>query len=175
MGEVHRAEGSAYARGGIGLVVVTSFGHWLSGFSDGEATFYLSAKTRIGGSGWHLAERFAIGLRADDGEILHEIRAYLRCGRVIPIRKYGGSNPQLRFVVDAHRDQVEHVVPHFDAHPLRSRKARDFEVWRRGVMMREEVIKRGPRGRGNTPQWTDHDVLRFVMLKQELEAQRRFR
>lgn len=100
---------------------------WFTGLVDGEGCFY------IGNDGC----QFLINMRADDDELLKMIRDVLGFGRIHYVRDtstaYAIRRPACRFEVSRKQDciQITHI---FDRFPLRSRKARDFEVWREAVI-----------------------------------------
>jgi len=160
-----------------------SFGAWLSGFSDGEACFHLKALKRKGQSTYHFCTTFQILLRADDRGILEEIQKYLKCGTIRPYKLKGSDhggfsvNPKVVFSVDTLRDNVAHILPQFDRFPLRSKKARDYVLYRRAVLLRVDVTKRKRevhvRGQG-ARQWSLADEQKFLELKHTLEEGRRY-
>ncbi len=164
------------------------FGHWLSGFVDGEGCFRLA----------HCKEKhdptlfrsgfgeFAIALRSDDRPILEQIQSFFGCGYVrdrprFPARD-GGVNPGVSFNVSRVRDLATILVPHFEQYPLHAKKSRDFLIWRRGVELLYRV-KQKPRktrgshtyGCGQMPSWTPEEKAEFAELMNSLKAQRRYK
>jgi hypothetical protein len=129
------------------------FGAWLSGLTDGEGCFV--AYTSAYPEGTRLTLRFSVKLRADDGPVLDEIRETLGAG-VLRFRepapeRRATHHPTVEWVVQDRGELYRHILPQFDSYPLRSKKARDYTVWReivilsagykrtRGARMMEEV------------------------------------
>lgn len=166
------------------------FGHWLAGFADGESCFQIWS-ARVGR--WSRGgASFVIDLRADDHSILSLIQAYWQCGKI----RAGGSRvatyddgktkrtytvkEKRIFRVDAMADLERVVIPHFERYPLRAKKARDFVVWKRGVILLNRIIRRprrvrpGGYGSGTYPKWTADEWREFKELVAVMKQQRQF-
>ena len=102
---------------------------WFAGLVDGEGCFLIH---RVG-SRWHSAV-FVLNMRADDRPMLEEIRNTLGCGAIYrrPRRQIGHAT--CAFQVGRKKDMLA-LVRLFDRYPLRSRKRRDYEVWRTFVLL----------------------------------------
>lgn len=105
-------------------------GHHIAGFIDGEACFQLGRRK----NGSYFAT-FTIALRDDDEPWLREIRE--ACGGIgCFYRQHPASSigrPQVVWQVTARRDCLA-LLAILDRYPLRSKKARDYDVWRSGVL-----------------------------------------
>lgn len=101
-----------------------AFGHWLAGFVDGEAHFMFSMRQ---GSP---EARLSIELRSDDHPLLVEVQRTLGIGTIIhhKNRARGNQHASDRWHVSALHDCLW-LARLFELYPLRSKKARDFEVW----------------------------------------------
>jgi LAGLIDADG endonuclease len=99
---------------------------YLSGLIDGEGCFLIP---RNRGSYYC---RFMIGMRADDRPLLEECKR--RTGIGIVARHGSGSspNPCVAWQVSTRKDTLR-LIEILDAHPLRGKKRRDFEVWKEAV------------------------------------------
>jgi len=118
-----------------------AFGNWLAGFADGEGYFMVAGRPPS-----DLAPRFGIGLRADDRDILDEIRDrwgigyinrrhYTDCGSRKQFNATGyKSRPQYTLRVSK-KEALVVVVETFDRFPLRTKKANDFVLWREAVAL----------------------------------------
>lgn len=105
---------------------------WFAGLVDGEACFSLGKNN----GHWFKAE-FRILMRADDRPMMEEIRRTLGFGSIRSRPGNKGSKPCVIFSVDHRRDQMK-LVQLFDQFPLRSRKRRDYEVWRTFVLLHQD-------------------------------------
>lgn len=119
---------------------------WVSGFTDGEGCFgvyvYRRSADRSVDRRPMVSAEFSIQLREDDREVLEAIRIFFGCGNVgnnsrQKMRNEGHSNArdQVHLKISALEDLVSKVITHFDAFPLRSKKARDYVHWREAVML----------------------------------------
>ena len=163
-----------------------AFGHWLSGFADGEACFFLNRRRtqREAHHAHTLGARFIINIRADDEPVLRLIQSYWQCGNVGSQR---GTRPDqtryTRLQVYSWPEMAGVVVPHFDAFPLRAKKARDFLIWREAVLLGHRVWQRPwhfrksdgyRRGHGAFAKWQPDERATFEGLIATLAAGRQF-
>lgn len=149
-----------------------AFGHWLAGFIDGEGTFLIGQHTqalrRPRRDGGHYC-MFAIVLRRDDAALIEECRRRTGLGVVVyPKAKYDYQNPTVRWAVKRKRDVVR-LCEVLDACPLRSKRARDFAIWRQGVSLWLSVRP----GRGTSRSQEAQSQMK--QLKRQLEEGRQYR
>ncbi len=146
-----------------------AFGHWLAGLFDGEGCFTITARGRGRGS---FAPSFTLCLREDDSEIVDEIARATGLGRVYHVvHRRPGVRDRFRVEWKVYRkDDVAALARLLDRYPLRSKKARDFLLWREAVRIWYERDRhRGAVGR------TSHPVQKkLVDLKTRMEAGRRW-
>lgn len=109
-------------------IVPKAFGHWLAGLIDGEGCFLFHVDNRYGGC----RPRFQLKLRDDDAEIIHDIARITNIGVIVRAKARKTSRPVIVWVV-AHREESQELVRLLRKFPLRSKKARDFEIWARAV------------------------------------------
>ena len=112
-----------------------AFGHWFAGFTDGEGCFQI-----IEYKPGRYDTRFLINLRADDIDILHEIRNQLGMGTVFIYDhcvKDGRKHPtkMARFQI-TNKKESAWLVEIFDSYPLRAKKRWDYLLWREAVKER---------------------------------------
>jgi hypothetical protein len=104
---------------------------WITGFVDGEGCFHVGvarhADMRVG---YQVLPEFTIVQHERDVQLLHAIKAYFGCGVV---RRNHGD--RMAYRVRDHRHLMEHIVPFFAQHPLKTRKRVDFEKFRRVVLL----------------------------------------
>lgn len=166
-----------------------SFGHWLSGFVDGEGCFKLNGRRDC--DTMKPACQFTIALRADDLSALQDIQSYWQCGQLHfsdnSRCKIPNAKPTACLSVVKLADLAEIVVSHFDAFPLRAKKAADFLIWKEAVSLCRTVTKQkqtytfrlnksGTRNSfaGISPKWQPDQIARYFELKEQLRSQRSF-
>jgi len=113
-----------------------AFGYWLSGFVDGEGCFLIEKEQRK-----HRKKSarcyLKIQLRDDDIEILEAIENYWGKGHTRRVgalkNKYHNSNPSAIYRFFGTKPLHDILIPHFEKYPLRSKKAKDFEIWKEAI------------------------------------------
>jgi hypothetical protein len=149
-----------------------AFGHWLSGFADGEACFFLGLRiARYKEVGF---STFAIHLRSDDMDILENIMTFWNAGSIVEghgtTKRSLNAKRQARFRVYRLSELIQVVIPHFEKYPLRAKKLHDFMIWKEGVAMLYG-ISRKPSGKYK---WTKSELDRFKQIHMTLREQRKF-
>lgn len=106
---------------------------WFAGFVDGEGCFQIRNTARPSRPK-SFEPTLAISMREDDGALLLEIKRRLGFGCVFFYNPGGrtGTRPAVRLTFNG-RHQAERLLAIFEAHSLRSKKRRDFEVWAAAV------------------------------------------
>lgn len=156
-----------------------AFGHWLSGFVDGEGSFNVETsgmRKGIATSGYCC--RFTIQLRFDDRPILEEIARFLGCGQLYNRKQRGTSKPAAVLFVRRINDIIERLIPHFNRYPLRAKKSRDFEIFREAAILWADVAKRkhlsAGYNKGSHPKWRPEERERFEHLAFRMKSVRAF-
>jgi hypothetical protein len=107
---------------------------WFAGFTDGEGSFSIVGSGGL--TSLHLMPIFCVVVTIADGAILHELHEAFG-GRVYTkkasLKHRYTSRPVVNWLV-RDKQALRGLVDYFDAHPLRSKKAEDYSVWRRGVL-----------------------------------------
>lgn len=154
------------------------FGDWLSGFTDGEGYFCLKTiRPKNPTYQMDIKAVFGISLRADDEAILKLIQSFWGCGCVNRIKPRKTINEQSSFQVRRADDLANIVIPHFDKHPLRAKKARDFAIWKEGITLMQRVRSRPIKVRigkhggfyGIISRWKESEFQHFLALKSHLK------
>jgi hypothetical protein len=102
--------------------------HTLAGFLDAES--HLAVIPNNGGATWRC--ECSVALRDDDREILVSYRDKLGLGHLTPVPARNGSRPQVQWTIGS-KLECQVLAQLLDAHPLRARKAREYEIWREAV------------------------------------------
>ncbi len=154
-----------------------AFGHWLSGFVDGEGCFQLAwAGEGPGPNHRSPNAMLSICLRHDDVAILEEIQAYWNVGYVRHrpgrIRENPPTiiKPACTFRVGKLKDITEVILPHFERYPLRAKKKRDFIIWKKAVELMIRVHQKPFRRKRR---WSVQDILDFGTLFSLIKEQRK--
>jgi hypothetical protein len=136
---------------------------WFAGFVDGEGCFMIQKHIKRGRSYWY--PEFTIKVRDDDFALLRQCQRAFG-GKLYAVdyteRPYArqGDKPQAQWMVRA-RSDVLRLVDYFQAFPLRSRKVRDYRIWRSAVLY---LVS----GEGTTRDaW-------LVQIKDQLQENRRY-
>mgnify|MGYP001603775426 CR=1 FL=1 len=109
---------------------------WFTGWVDGEGCFI----SQIHNDSLAITPVLTVSLREDDRNILREVKETLRCGVLYEkSRKHDrengkGCKDQIAWKCGS-LGQCRHIlIPLFDKYPLRSKKARDYKIWRELVL-----------------------------------------
>lgn len=134
--------------------------HTLAGLLDGES--HLAIVPNNHGSGWRC--ECSVNLRDDDQEILVNYRTKLGLGHLLSVPARNGSRPQVLWRIGSKLD-CQVLTEILDAHPLRGRKRREYEIWRDAV----EICACGRYGLGPGSR------ARLARLAEYLRAERVYR
>ncbi len=144
-----------------------AFGHWLAGFIDGEGCFQIERRPHRGLVSYNCS--VAITLRADDRPLLAQIAHRTGIGKVTDFdnarSKIPNANPISKWTVNSKADDLR-LVAILDAHPMQSKKARDYAIWREAVHLWCALRFRPRRGGGQLPRdWDQIASLRDELLR----------
>jgi len=116
--------------------------NWISGFVDGEGTFYVGInKHEEMSAGWQVLPEFRVVQHQKDIKLLYKIKEYLGCGTV---RKNHGDRYELRIRKLDHLKNI--VIPFFESYPLQTQKKYDFLSFRKVVLLidkKEHLTEKG--------------------------------
>jgi hypothetical protein len=105
--------------------------HTLAGLLDAESHLAIGPNNN-GGSSWCCLCR--VKLRDDDQDILLGYRDKLGLGHLVPVAARGGSRPQACWTIGS-KLECRLLTEVLDAHPLRGRKQREYEIWREATIL----------------------------------------
>ena len=106
---------------------------WITGFVDGEGCFHVGINRHSDlKCGYQVLPEFTVVQHERDVDLLHELRSFFSCGVV---RTNHGN--RWAFRVRGKEDLLNHVVPFFSKHPLKSGKREDFEKFRSVLRLME--------------------------------------
>lgn len=122
--------------------------HTLAGLLDAESHLAIAPNNK--GATWRC--ECSMNLRDDDRSILVEYRNKLGIGHLAAVPARNGSRPQVHWAIGS-KLECQSLVELLDAHPLRGRKLREYEIWREAVMIcATERQGLGPVGRARLGQ-----------------------
>ncbi len=115
---------------------------WITGFVDGEGCFHVGISSHSGmRTGFQVLPEFTVVQHERDVQVLHALKAHFGCGVV---RRNHGDRMAWR--VRDRRHLLEHIVPFFLKHPLKSKKHVDFLKFRRVLLLMEAEVHLRPEG-----------------------------
>lgn len=145
-----------------------AFGNWLAGFIDGEGCFAVkSSRNRDSPVVYHRCS-FALQVRIDDQPVLDEICRETGIGRVTRVQARGHRNTTVVWSVVS-KDHCLKLVALLEQFPLRAKKAKDFEIWKRAVLLWTGL----PKGNRHHGPAAERDAL--ADLKALLQSSRSYR
>ena len=111
--------------------------NWVVGFVDGEGCFSIGFARQPGRrdrrgykTGYQVTHRFVVVQGARSASCLHELAEFFGVGGVSINRRHDNHKEDLyHYQVNGRRELLEVIVPFFRAHPLRTAKAVDFELF----------------------------------------------
>ena len=99
---------------------------WITGFVDGEGCFHVGINAHAEmTTGFQVLPEFTVVQHERDVQVLHALKAHFGCGVV---RTNHGD--RMAYRVRGVKHLLEHVVPFFVKHPLKTRKNVDFLKFR---------------------------------------------
>ena len=109
---------------------------WITGFVDGEGCFYVGINTHKDMTAeYQVLPEFTVVQHERDVQILHALKTHFGCGVV---RK--NHDDRMAYRVRGLKHLLEHIVPFFVEHPLRTRKNVDFQKFRCILLMMQAGV-----------------------------------
>ncbi len=104
---------------------------WIVGFVDGEGAFTVSInKNHTSKLGWQVFPEFVVTQGESSKDVLVMMRDFFLCGHVYINKRYDNHWEDLyRYCVRSISDLNNVIVPFFKAHPLKTKKRKDFEYF----------------------------------------------
>jgi hypothetical protein len=157
------------------LSVSNDFGNYFAGFFDGEGCIVAFHRRRTDRPKSYPEFRLSlqIAIRDDDLQVLEYIRDNLG-GRIHrqKARKYTQTNPSARWNLESIKDLAEVVIPLLEKYPLRSKKGREYEIWKPLVIQRYIATLGGETARGGST--SDEFEKDFVLAVSGISAIRNY-
>nr|YP_009663700.1 hypothetical protein [Dactylella tenuis]QCW06838.1 hypothetical protein [Dactylella tenuis] len=96
--------------------------YWVTGFSDGDSSFYISHKIKRSS----IQATFKINLHEKEGPLLLRIKSFF--GEVGNINTYAQGNSKC-YIITKRSDLTNIIVHHFNKYPLVGNKLSSFNTW----------------------------------------------
>ena len=146
-----------------------SWASWFAGFIDGEGCFVF----RIEKYKWYYQIFLQVELRDDDLPLLFEIQEQLQMGTICrkspkerQLARCPGEKPTASWKV-CRQDDCLRLTELLDAHPLRSKKKHDYDIWREVVL----ELQKDPKGRDKAKLRYWEDKLKLVRQYEQQEIE----
>ena len=112
---------------------------WVVGFVDGEGCFSVPIfRNQACRLGWQVQPEFTVVQGVRSVQVLHTLERFFGCGTVGVDRRRDNHREDLaRFRVTRLDDLSGHIVPFFEAHPLRTAKQESFVAFATVVRLME--------------------------------------
>jgi LAGLIDADG DNA endonuclease family protein len=105
---------------------------FVTGLTEGEGCFCVSLALRAKmKTGLEVRPSFSLSLNEKDLGLLEELRAYFECGWI----RQSKADRTYKYEARSVGELVDHVMPHFESHPLRGSKAKSFAGFARVCRM----------------------------------------
>ena len=106
---------------------------WVTGFVDGEGCFHVSVNPHVDMKvGYQVLPEFTVVQHKRDVQLLYALKGFFGCGVV---RSNHGD--RMAYRVRAKEHLLQHIIPFFVEHPLKSKKRVDFEKFRHVLLLME--------------------------------------
>lgn len=107
---------------------------WLSGLVDGEGCWMYQTRNGGGIKNKYIYPTLQIEVRDDDSSLIYSIADILECGAIRHKKERNTRKPTTVWSCCDIPSCRNVLIPLFDLHPLKSKKQRDYEIWRELVM-----------------------------------------
>ncbi len=111
---------------------------WIAGFVDGEGCFTVSIIRNKYGS--QVFPEFVVSQGEKSRAALKKIEKFFNCGHInLNTRRDNHHEQMLKYCVRSIRDLNEKIIPFFEKNKLKTRKQKDFQIFRRMIKL---MVKR---------------------------------
>ena len=116
---------------------------YISGYVDGEGCFSVSfSKREKFLVGWETKPSSSVSQNEDRAQILFLMQKIFKCGFIR--RDY--SDKTLKYEVRSLNDLINKIIPHFEKHPLISKKQKDFNCFRTVCLLMQKNLHKEKNG-----------------------------
>lgn len=113
---------------------------WIVGFVDGEGCFAVNVIERPNHKiGKQLRPELTVGQHKIDIQVLYALKEYFGCGHVYESTDKKGCTMACWRVVKL-KHLIDYVIPFFDKHQLKTKKAIEFQRFRHLCLLMEQKV-----------------------------------
>ena len=102
---------------------------YITGFTEGEGSFYVGILSRRMKTGWEIRPSFSLSQNEKDTELIYSLIDFFGCGFVRPSK----GDQTVKYEVRSLKDLQEKIIPHFEKYQLKGRKQKDFIAFKKAV------------------------------------------
>jgi hypothetical protein len=105
---------------------------YITGFIDGEGCFSVSFSQRKKMNlGVEVRPSFSVSQNKRNLSVLKSMHTYFKCGSI----RYSRNDENYKYETRNVDEIIKHIIPHFERHPLKTTKEKDFEVFKEICML----------------------------------------
>lgn len=173
--DIHDAYRNRLLRDGlpVKLDVSDPFGYWFAGLFDGEGCLSFRDTQGKEKSGRIFVLRAAILMRADNNEALTYVKDTLGIGSLYLNNPYQSkdrpnSKPRSVWQCAGIAECCEYLIPLFDRYELRTKKAKEYPLWKEAGTMLYQNTRGGQTNGNKGASWKAEEVLRLKEIAVEI-------
>ncbi len=102
---------------------------YITGFTEGEGSFYVGILPRKMNTGWEVRPSFSLSQNEKDKVLVSSLIDFFGCGFVRPSK----VDQTVKFEVRSLKDLQDKIIPHFEKYQLIGRKQNDFIAFKKAV------------------------------------------
>ncbi len=115
--------------------------YFVTGFVEGEGSFYVGIlKRKRMNIRWEARPSFSLSQNKSDRDIVCSLIGFFQCGFV----RESANDHTVKYEVRNLKDITTKVIPHFEKYRLVGRKSRDFEIFKKIIVLmnKKEHLKK---------------------------------
>lgn len=120
---------------------------YVVGFVDGEGSFHIALYEDIRmKTKWKIIPEFHVSQRNTSRQVLDELVEFFHCGYVKFNHHTNPKDETCVYVVRNRDDLLKRIIPFFEKHPLRTQKAKDFNLFSQVVKLMVQGVHQNTKG-----------------------------
>lgn len=107
---------------------------YITGFAEGEGSFYIGILSRKMNTGWEVRPSFSLAQNEKDKDLIYSLTDFFGCGFVRPSKR----DRMIKYEVRCLKDIQDRIIPHFEKYRLKGRKQNDFESFKKALALMKD-------------------------------------